>query len=347
MRNETLVQLMADEILRSYDQSLNKAALDTGTMIGAEVVRLDFTEQLDLYGNDETPLLSSIGSSVARAIDHKWEQATRRAAGLNVNKENSAPKDPVSVVPQKLSNTCQIAKGTIGVSGSAIQEARNGIYNSALTDILAWQLEQETVGIFKDIEYSMLFGVEDATEKADGRQMMGLVGAVGSYNGFLQTNQVDADGEALDREVFENWLQVIWQSQAGRYPNRVYCSLSAKQVIDTFTANSFNLTVTPTDLGKLTAGMRVGYYEAPWGGLIDIYPHPLCLGAEDAEYNWMIAVREDLLKRADLRALATYPLPRLTDGENREIVWEGTLECRVEPAHGLLVNFVMPVVSGS
>jgi len=339
---------MAEEILRNYDESLEKAAATTAAMSDAGVVRLDFAEQMDIYGNDETPILSSIGVTQARAIDHKWEQAVRRAAAPNASEEGGAAKSAVSVVPVKQSNTCQIIKGTVEVTRSHIVEARNGVYNASLADAIAWQVEQEMVGIFKDIEYAFLFGVENKVEAPmTPRQMMGLVGAVGTYNGFVQTNQYDANGAELDEDVFAGLLTQVWSSQAGRYPDRVYCSLPAKRIIDSFASNKFTLTINPADLGNLTAGMRVGYYEAPWGGLMDIYPHPLCEASEDPAENWLLVVRSDLLKRADFDPLHTRPLPATTDSELREILWEGTLEVRVEPAHGLLVNFTVGEVSGS
>ncbi len=344
----TAAELMAEEIARSYGYNLEKSAATTGAMADAGVVRLDFAEQLDIYGNDETPLVSSIGVTQAKAIDHKWEQAVRRAAAANASVEGSAAKSGVSVTPAKASNTCQIIKGTVEVTRSHIVEARNGIYNASLADAIAWQVEQEMVGIFKDIEYAFLFGVEDKTDAPDSpRRMKGLVGAVGTYNGFVQTNQYDANGAKLGPSVFDAFLAEIWSAQAGRYPDRVYCSLTAKRFIDQFTDGKFTLTINPADLGNLTAGMRVGYYEAPWGGLLDIYPHPLCENSATEANNWMLAVRTDLLKRADFDPLHTRPLPATTDAELREILWEGTLECRVEPAHGLLINFATDSGLGS
>lgn len=344
----TAAELMAEEIGRSYQETLQKAAMDTPTMAAASVVRLDFAEQLDIYGNDETPLVSTLGSTVAKAIDHKWEQATRRAAAANKNVEGSAAKAGVSRAPVKASNTCQIVKGTVEVTRSALREAANGIYNASLVDAISWQVEQEMVGIFKDIEYAMLFGVEDTTDvENSARAMKGLIGAVGTYNGFIQTTQSDGSGAALGQTMFDNWLADIWAVQAGRYPDRIYCSLKAKQIIGTFASGKFTLTINPADLGNLTAGMRVGFYEAPWGGLIDIYPHPLCADSATEANNWMLALRTDLIKRADFDPLFTRPLPGTTDAELREILWEGTLECRVEPAHGLLKNFATDEGPGS
>lgn len=327
----------AQDILRKSGETAAKAAMVTATMSAASVVELDWVQATTLYGNDETPIISKIGKTTSKAITHRWREATARAAASNTNNENAAAKAPVSVAPAAKTNTCQIVKGTIGVSDSAIQEAANGIYGSDAIDYIAMQLELETRGILKDIEYSVLFGVESTS---DARMMNGLVGAVGTWGGVIQTTRKDLSDAAFSETYFNAFLNDIWEQQAGVYPDTVYCSLAATQTVNAFTTNYRQNVVTAGDLANLPAGTRVTKFIAPWGGVVDIVPHPLCTNSATSANNWMLAVRSDLIKLADFRPLKVRKVVATdADGEEWELVWEGTLECKIEKAHGILRNF--------
>jgi hypothetical protein len=289
-----------------------------------------------MYGNDETPLVSSLRYDKSMAITHRHREATRRAAAANTNNEMASAKAAVSLTPAPVTNTNQILKGTIGVSGSAIAEAANGIYGTDIINEVSWQLEQEIVGIFKDLENVMLFGVESTS---DPRQMKGLIGAVGTYNGFIQTERKNGSAAALDQTMFDALLGEIWVQQAGRYPDTILCSLQAAKLINVWSAPQFQVQISVDQLANLTAGQRVIRYIAPWGGLLDIVPHPLCANVATAANNWLAAIRKDLLAIAPLRPLHTRPIPSDVDGQLFEVLIETTLDERVEKAHGILRNF--------
>ncbi len=328
---------IAKRLLKQSGEDLAKAQMVTATMSSASVVELDWAETLEIYGNDETPLISDIGKTTARAITHRWREATARAAASNTSNEGGAAKAAVSVTPAAKTNTCQIIKGTIAVSRSAIKEAANGIYGTDLVDEVAWQIETEMRGILKDLEYSVLFGVVSTT---DPRMMKGLLGAVGTWNGVIQTTRIDNGAAAFSETVFKNALSTIWGVQAGKYPDKVYTSLAGCKAINAFTTSTYQISISPAELDALVAGTRVVKYTAPWGGLVDIVPHPLNTNSATAGNNWILGVNSGLLKLADFDSLKVRKLLASdTDAENWEIIWEGTLEARVESAHGILRNF--------
>lgn len=324
-------------LLKQSGDEVAKAQMTTATMSSASVVELDWAETLEMFGNDETPLVSSLGKTTAKAITHRWREATARAAAANTSNEGAAAKAAVSVAPAAKTNTCQIIKGTIGVSASAIKEAQNGIYGNDILDEIAFQLEVETTGILKDLEHALLFGVVSTT---DPRMMKGLVGAVGTWDGVIQTTRKDNSAAAFSETVFKAWLRDVWDAQAGRYPDVVYCAMDATAAINAFTTNySFNVQ-SAADLTALPAGTRVKQYIAPWGGIVDIFPHPLCNNQAVAANNWMMAVTTPHIRLADFRPLAVRKLTSAdVDGENWEVLLEATLEARVEKAHGILRNY--------
>lgn len=328
---------IAKRLLKQSAEDVAKAQMVTATMSAASVVELDWDETLAIYGNDETPLVSRLGKTSAKAITHRWREATRRAAASNASNEGSAAKNPVSVAPAAVTNTCQIIKGTIGVSDSAIQEAKNGIYGTDILDEISFQLENETVAILKDLENALLFGVQSTT---DPRQMKGLVGAVGTWDGFVQTTRTDNSAAAFSETIFKAWLRNIWAAQAGKYPDLVLCSMAATNAINAFTTNhTFNLS-SPADLLNLPAGTLVKNYAGPWNKWVDIYPHPLNTNSATAGNNWMLGVTTENLKIADFRPLKVRKVVSAdVDGEEWEVIWEGTLQCKVEKSHGILRNF--------
>lgn len=328
-------------LMQDRGLDIAKADLTTATMSSASVVALDWQLTWDIYGERVTPLLERIGRTKAFAVDHKWRSATARAGTTNTSNEGSASKTAVSVVPTKGSNTCQIIKGAVTVSGSAIQEAENGIYGNGLAD-LAGQIELETRGLLKDTEYEILFGVE---KTIDPRRMKGLIGAVGTYDGLIQTTRTNAasgGATALTDTNLTSFLYSIWEQQAGVYPNALICSLKAQKLISTF-ASAYRINVTPEGQANLVAGGIVSDIVAPWGELVKLIPHPRCANSATAANNWIAAVNLDQIKYADFRPMFNKPLPAADqDGEKWEIISEGTVELHSEPHAGILYGFNQP-----
>jgi len=326
---------VAEMILNKYDEQVSKAALTTATQATAVVIELGWADTMELYGNDETPLVSSLAHTNARAVQHRWRERTRRAAASNTSNENAAAKSGVNVTPAPKSNTSQIIKGTVEVSRSAKVEAANGIYGQDAIDMIAMQVEDEVAGIYKDMEYSLLFGVESTT---DPRMMDGLIGAAGTYAGVIQTTQNDLSEAALSEANFKTFLETIWLAQAGKYPDTVLCSLEAANVINAWATPGYRLNVTLAELAELPAGKRVTQYVAPWGGLVDIVPHPLCDNSATPANNWLAAIVKPRCRIAEFDPLQIRQLNVTSDGDQWEIIWEGTLEARVESGHGILHN---------
>jgi len=315
---------------------VSKANLGAMTNATAGVSELDFAQVLEVVNTAQTPVLNRIKATKALAITHKWRQATIRAAASNTSNEGAAAKSAVSVTPALGTNTCQIVKGTVGVNRSAKIEAINGIYGTDSQDAIAQQLELETSGIMADIENAMLYGVLSAT---DPRAMDGFVGAVGTWDGFIQTNRTDHADATFSAAGLEAMLLAIWNTKPAKLPDAILCSLAAQKAINGY-SSAYRLNVlSAEDLTRLTAGAHVSQYVAPWGDLLDIIPHPLNTNSATSANNWCAAVNLDLMARADFDPLHTRLLPQTADADLYEVLWEGTLEFRAEKSHGLLYNF--------
>lgn len=313
-----------------------KADLTTATMASASAIALDWQTTWDIFGEDQTPLQKAMGRSKALAVQHRWRSAAARAGATNSANEGAASKTAVSVNAAANHNTCQIIKGAVTVSGSAIQEAANGIYGDGLGD-LAGQIDLETKGLLKDTEVSILYGIESTT---DPRVMKGIVGTIGTYNGLIQTTRTNAaagGATALTDANLNSFLYTILAQQAGQYPDTLLCSYHAQKLISTF-ASAYKINV-PTNEGlvNLAAGGLVTQIVAPWGKLINILPHPLCLNSATPADNWLAAIKMDNLKYADFRPMFNKPVTSAdVDGQKWEIISEGCVEYHVESGAGIL-----------
>lgn len=326
--------------LMGQTDEAKKAALDTEAMSAATVVQLDFAQYLTLVNDPQTPILNAVGSVPVQGTQHKWREATIRAGASNASKENSAAKSGVSVTPAMKSNTCQIIKGTVEISNSAIQEAENGLYGTDLQNMSASQIEMEMAGIAQDIETAFLYGVEDTSDAGNARAMKGLIGLVGTWNGSIQTTRTNAAGAAFAQALIDTLLGTIWALKPRQLPTALVGSLTfCTKVSGYLTSMRYNIS-SPEELARVPAGQRVTQYVAPWGGILDMVPHPDNTNDAVAANNWFGALCLPNVKKGDFRTLRSKKLTNTTDGEQYEILWEGTLEHRNEKASGIVRNFV-------
>jgi hypothetical protein len=339
--NETYIKAI-QMLMANRGLDIAKADMTSTLMSNAAVIALDWQLIWDIYGEKQTPILERIGRSKAMAVEHRWRSAKARAAAANTSNEGSASKTAVSVIPGANTNTCQIIKGAVTVSGSAMQEAENGIYGDGLGD-LAGQIDLETKGLLKDMEYALLFGVESTT---DPRQMKGLVGAPGTYASVFQTTKTNAassSATAMTDAILNTHFNTILEQQAGIYPDTLICSYKMQKLISTF-ASAYRLVVDkPEGLLALPSGGLVTDIVAPWGELVHIVPHPMCANSATPANNWILTCNLDQIKWADFRPMFNKPVTAAdVDGEKWEIITEGCVETHVEPHGGIIYGFNQP-----
>lgn len=333
----------AEKLLDQYNETVAKTAFGTAGAVSAGIVELDFAEVIKATNSPQTPLLNAIGVTKAKAVTHRWRKYTYRAGAANKNLEGSAAKASVSVVPAAVTNTCQILKGTVEVTRSAKKEAQNGIYGSALLDDLAFQLEAETTGIMSDLELALLNGVEDTSDVSGSeRTMKGIIGAAGTYNGFVQTTRTNlaAGGAvALASSQVRGLLKTIYKLTPGSLPNVIIGSIDFCEKLQDFaTMLRYNIT-DPADLLNVPVGQRVTTWTAPWNGSLEIMPHPLIENSATPANNYFAAINTGDLFRADFDPLQRRPVPSSNDGDLYEVLWEGTLECHNENGMGIAYGF--------
>jgi hypothetical protein len=307
----------------------------TGDYATAEAVELRFADAVTLYGSYATPLTARLAHTKSLATTHYWLEAGVRDSLANTQAEGDTPTTREKV-PDRKSNTCQIVSGLADVSGSAIQEAANGIYGSTL-DLLQFQAEAEMQGLIKDIERAALLGTESTT---DPRAMKGL-------KAWLTTNVENVGGTTLGTANIENLMTAIADQKTGHLPTAIYAPAAVLTAMSKWANNRVQFTA---DVGNLEAlrnlrvsvGQAVGWYMTQFGPLELVLAPEVAYSAGTAALNYLYVVSEPLLRFADFRPLHASPVITTgADAQQRAIIWEGTLEVRCEPAHGVVKNFTV------
>jgi len=333
----TTLGALVREIVQRRSSHL-QAAISSTTVTSQRDLTWD--EITTTYGDYATHFTARLATARAKGVTHYWRERVIRNAAANAQDEGFAWADlsePSAVLPTKLTNTCQIFAGKITLTASEAEEARLGRLGPDLVDLLNDQLDQEYRGILKDIDKQVIEGVESET---DPRTFLGLAGALGTWDGFIQTCQEDAGGDALSEDDIKAGFVKVWNATKGRYaPNALYMSMETAQAFADFTDKvRFNVDLSDADVA-IKAGQRVGRYQHQYG-VADLFVHPSIPYDSGTEANNVIlGVCEDNVKLAFLRNFATKKLPELIDGEQAGMVGELSMEVRVEKSHFLVVNF--------
>lgn len=352
-----------DAFLSNFTEQVSKAmaaGVSANDWAAATVINVSFEDMVTVWGGVETPLLTRCGVERAVAITDMWRDIEIAAAAENAQIEGTVATALTAVpnTPTKRTNTCQLMMELINVSGSAMEEARRGVFGSAadVADQIAFQASVRLPQMVASLALSSWFNLEvtqASAAEASARQMSGLIGTVGSGgfdDGLLTTTSratvTDNSGAAFDQDIFDAWLSAIAVAGAGaRYrPTAVYCSLTAQQKISQF-SSMVNVTVSLNELNNLTAGARVTKYNAPWGAAIDIVWEPQNSHSATAANNWMAALCEPLIKHRPFRGtpseggMIVTKLPYVPDLEQACALYEGTIKAEVFKAHGVLHDF--------
>jgi len=354
-----------DKFLAGWSEAVAKAmatGVSANDWLGASAIQIAFPDLITVWGGLETPLLARTGTERAVAITDRWRDIQVAAPGENAQIEGTLATSLTAnpVAPVVRTNTCQLMMELITVSGSAMQEARNGVYGAAqdVADQIAQQASVILPKFVASIAYSSWFGLEvtqAAAAEAAARKMSGLVGTVGAGgfdDGLLTTagraTVTNNAGAAFDEDVLNTFLRTIVDAGAGAKfrPTAVYCSLTVQQKISQF-AGMLNVQYTPGDLPNLTAGARVTKYVAPWGAVIDIVYEPQNAHSVTAANNWLAALCEPEIASAPFRGapdeggVVMERLPHVPDLEQANLLYEGTIRAKVFKAHGVFHNFTV------
>lgn len=297
--------------------------------------REDLSDIIADVSPTETPLLSMMGRSTAKATTHEWLTDTLTAAADNKHLEggDATGVDPAARV--RLNNYCQILSKNSVVPGT--QEA---VDKAGMKSEMAYQMARRMKEIKRDLEFAMIgqSNVKVAGSESVAREM-------GSLDSYLFTNiqlvspsttptgnGVDVSDRAgtnaaLTQTIVEAALQDIFTNSGGNTELNMLVTAASKGVVSTFTASSTrNVT---TDDKKLVASIDVfvGDFHT-----VRVIPDRYLLAGDayiiDPEY----------IKLAELRKIHSFDLAKNGDAIRKQIIWECTLEVCNEKAHSFITD---------
>jgi hypothetical protein len=315
--------------------------------------REDLANFISNIVRDETPFMSSIGKTSAKALSHEWSTDELSAPGDNNAAEGAGFPGTVSTGPEitRLSNQAQIFTKSIEVSGSV-----EAVDKAGRKSEFKYQSEKRGKELMRDIEWTLTTG--KGVKSTSGNRKMGgfqswvpagntvnaSAGAItlGAGNGSnVPTSAGTAAAFSLSQvdQVMQNCYE-----NGGR-PNTLMMSPRVKRLFSTAAqGQAANGNVRPNidDSGKLRQSVEI--YETDFG-VVKVVPNYVMgstgtgAGAANAAADDNVLVFDaSTFKMATLRPLHHRDISEDGDRLRALMVHECTLECNNPSANGLIDN---------
>ena len=283
----------------------------TYTQVG---LKGDFEDIIYDISPTQTPMLSSIGTSSAKATLHQWMQDSLASVGANILVEG-ANAGAASTVTQvvKTANT-QIFGKVVSVSGTAEAVEKYGRSSD-----LALAISKAGKELKRDIEHSFV-GLTQAGTAGNGTTGRQLTSAANQI-AAATTNTAGSNRtftEALLLDVLEKCYG------EGGEPNQVQVTPSHSLIVAGFAASSGR----NRDFGndrKITNVIDV--YVSPFGEVSVVNNRFL-------QNNTALILDTEYWNRAVLRPMQTIQLAKAGDSDQRQMLTELTLVCESDVASG-------------
>jgi hypothetical protein len=284
----------------------------------------------------ETPFVTAIRKTKAKAVTHEWMKDSLVAAtGANAAIEGNEAAATAITPGTRLNNTCQILEKTIVVTGT--QQAVDKV---GTQDEVAYQTERRMKEIKRDLEKSMVgvaaVGLAKVTgDDSTARRMAQFenyitsnisVGSTGAAANGLGTNLLTA---GTDRDLTQAILDAVLQTAYNNGSNASLMFVSAinKGVVSTFAGAGTRFTT--VDAKKLSASIDV--YEGDFHTL-KVVPCRQLIGDN------VIGIDPEYVANAELRPLTVSDLSKSGDTIKKLMNWETTVEVSNEAAHFVIAD---------
>jgi len=289
----------------------------------------------DVSPND-TPFLSMLERTKAKAVFHEWQTDTLASAvTTNAVLEGDDAVTDAFTPTVRIGNYCQIMDKVPRTTGTqeAIDKAGRG-------SEMDYQLVKRGKELKRDMEATLLANqARDAGDAVTARKFgsvlsfiytndsLGATGAspTGTGSSSGTTTRTDGTQRALTESLLKDVLQDIWNE--GGDPDTIMVGGFNKQVISGFVGRG-----TPTEDAKSKKIVAtVDVYESDFGTL-RIKPNRFQRSRD------LFILEPDRWALAFLRNMKTTTLAKTGDSEQKQIICEFTLVSRNEKASGLVAD---------
>lgn len=308
----------------------------TGSAVGQ---REDLTDRIHRVDVEDTPFMSSVGTTTAKAISHEWQtRALDSVNTSNAKPEGQATVRQASTNNVRYSNLCQISEKNATVSGSL-----EAVDKAGRDSEMALQMADRTIELRKDMEAILLSNqARNPSATVSGETVRQLRG----FEAWIRTNTsrgtgaaadpadpnitpattaTDGDQRAFTNDLLLDTMQEIYEAGGkvsfalmGSYNKRVASSFAGR--------DESQITINQNSIRQ-----KASIYDTDFG-LIMMKPHRYM------RQRTCLLIDPDMVKVAYLRKFVRFPLGKAGDGETRVILSEYTLEMSNERAHGVVAD---------
>jgi hypothetical protein len=308
--------------------------MPTYTRFDAIGAREDLSDVIYNISPQDTPIMSSIGKTSAKAVYHEWQ--TDALASVNTSNALVEGADATSATlsaTTRIGNYTQIVGKTVQVSGTLEAVDKAGRKSEK-----AYQLAKASAELKRDIE-----GIITANQgQSAGNSSTARV--MGTLLSYIKTNTNKGSGttagadpttigvstrtDGTTRTFQESMLKDVVAKvfTSGGTPSVLMVSPALKQVVSAFTGLSqhrYNSNTT----GDVTILAGADLYQSDFG-VLQIVPNRF-MRTRDA-----LVLDPEYAALAYLRPFQTIELAKSGDSEKTQILAELTLEVKNEAAHG-------------
>lgn len=314
------------------------ATFSAHTVIG---LREDLTDVIYDISPQDTPIMSSIGKTNARAVYHEWQTDSLAAATTANALVEGADATDASVSPTtRLGNYTQIVGKTIRVSGTLESVDKAGRKSEK-----AYQMAKAAAEMKRDIETIITANQGQSAGNATTARSMGAllswIKTNSSVNGTSVTGvdpttigvstRTDGTTRTFTETLLKDVIQEVFVS--GGTPTLAVMRPALKQKVSGFTGNAAYRVNTDNSVGNVTVVAGADLYQSDFG-ILQLVPNRF-MRAADRE---VLILDPEYAALAYLRPFQTKDLAITGDSERSQIIAELTLEVRNEAAHGIVAD---------
>ena len=305
--------------------------------ISAKGIREDLENVIYDISPTETPFMSMGGRGDAIAVNHEWQtDALTAAATTNHHEEGSTLTAAEPSATTRLGNICQISLKTTLVSGTL-----DAVSKAGRKEELAYQMSKRAKELKRDME-STLVGANTAKTAMSADS---TVRKLGSLTSWVSTNVSAGSGgsgagagaartDGTQRAFTETLLKAVILTSYNNGADIKYLMMAPaqKQTFSSFVgvggASGVSNFVDVADQ-RIVGGMDV--YVSDFGEMA-VVPNRL----QRSRDVWLLD--PEYYKLAYLRPFFQREVASTSDGEQRAIITEYTLQVDNEKAHGAVYD---------
>ncbi|MCF2133875.1 MULTISPECIES: SU10 major capsid protein [Mycetohabitans] len=288
--------------------------------------REDLIDKIFSVAPTDTPFISAIGRTSAKAVHHEWQRDTLRKPNKANAAQEGAPAAYTQQTPtQRLGNRTQIIQDTLSISGtqSAVRHA-GGSEEQRLK-------AKKMVELKKDIEAAAIANTAQVAGNGAGvRQMCGLAGWIATNNNLGKggvapdpiKNVAPKVGEK--RDFSEELLQdaILQAYTQGGDVTMAIMRPRLKQQASAFEGNAQRVVDVGSNVRAATMNVAYTFYGSDFG-VVKLVPNRVMAdGVDDNVYG----IDPKMWKLAFLRGFHSEELAKTGDARNFQILCEVTLE---------------------